>query len=59
MFGMFESLAKAVVSVATLPVSLAADFVTLGGAITDKHEPYTKTNLGNVYDNLKDAAKRD
>jgi hypothetical protein len=58
MFGMLESLTKAAISVVTLPVSLTADVITLGGAITEQEQPYTKTNLENVYGNLKDAAKR-
>ncbi|MBD9445773.1 MULTISPECIES: hypothetical protein [unclassified Rhizobium] len=38
---MFDRLIKAVVDVATLPVSVAVDVVTLGGALIDRSEPYT------------------
>lgn len=59
MFDILESLAKAAVSVVTLPVSVAADVVTLGGTLTDKDEPYTATNLSDAYQNLTNAAKPD
>ena len=58
MFGMLESLTKAVVGVVVeTPVALVADAVTLGGALTDKDEPYTATAVGTVVQNLKNAAK--
>lgn len=38
---MFERLIKAATDVVTLPVSVAADAVTLGGALMDRPEPYT------------------
>ena len=41
---MFDSLykaAKLATNVATLPVSVAADTLTLGGALTDRDECYT------------------
>lgn len=34
-------LLKAVVEVVKLPVDVAADVITLGGAMTDKAKPYT------------------
>lgn len=40
MFGMIESLAKAAAAVVTVPVAVVADVVTLGGALTDKDQPY-------------------
>jgi hypothetical protein len=55
MFGLLESVAKAAVSVATLPISVAADIVTMGGAVNDKEQTYTGENLSNVIDNLKNA----
>lgn len=56
MFGMLESLAKAATAVVTVPLSLAADVVTLGGACTDKDRPYTADALSDMVQNLKDAA---
>lgn len=55
MFGMFEDLAKAALSVVTVPVSVVADVVTLGGALTDKDESYTLEALSDLLDNLKNA----
>lgn len=55
MFDMIGSLAKAAVSVVTVPVAVAADVVTLGGALTDKDQPYTADALSNAFENLVDA----
>jgi hypothetical protein len=57
MFGMLESLAKAATAVVTVPVAVVADVVTLGGALTDKDKPYTADAVGDMVDNLKDAAR--
>ena len=54
---MFGELLKAAVGVVVLPVSLAADVVTLGGALTDKEEPYTVSNIEEVFKNLQDSYK--
>ena len=56
MFGMIESLAKASVALATVPVAVVADVVTMGGALTDKDQPYTADAFGDLVDNLKDAS---
>lgn len=53
---MFGDLFKAVVgAVVETPVALVADVVTLGGALTDKNEPYTATAVSKVIDNLNKA----
>jgi hypothetical protein len=57
MFGMLESLAKAATSVVTIPVSVVADVVTLGGSLTDKNETYTGQAVSDLVQNLSDAAK--
>lgn len=57
MFGMLESLAKAATAVVTVPVSVVADVVTLGGSLTDKDKPYTAEAVEDLVDNLKDATK--
>ena len=64
-FSMFESLAKASLGVLTVPVALVADVVTLssrtlsgttiGGACTDKEEPYTSEAVSDLVRNLKNA----
>jgi hypothetical protein len=57
---MFNSLMKAVVGVVIeTPIAVVADVVTLGGAMTDKKEPYTATAVKNAVENLQDATKPD
>lgn len=56
---MFGSLLKAAAAVVTVPVSLAADVVTMGGAMTDKERPYTADALSDLIQNLKDATEPD
>lgn len=38
---MFGKLFKVAIDTVTLPVSVAVDVVTLGGALVDRDEPYT------------------
>ena len=57
MFGLIESLAKAAVSVVSLPVAAVADVVTMGGALTDKDKLYTAEVASDLMKNLGDAAK--
>lgn len=57
MFGMLESLAKAAGAVVTIPVSVVADAVTLGGSLTDRERPYTADAASDLVKNLADATK--
>ena len=58
MFGLLENLTKAVVGIVVeVPVALVADAVTLGGSITDKHQPYTADALSKVMKSVSDATK--
>ena len=60
MFGVIEGLAKAVVGVVIeTPIALVADTLTLGGAITEKDEPYTATALKGVMKNIENVTKSD
>jgi hypothetical protein len=60
MFGILKDLTKATVGlVIETPLSVAADIVTLGGALTDKREPYTATAIKKVVENVENAAKPD
>ena len=60
MFGMFESLVKATVGVVVeTPLAVAADVITLGGALTDKAEPYTTTAAKKVVANVACATAPD
>ena len=53
---MFGSLFKAAVGVVIeTPLAVAADVATLGGALTDKKQPYTATAVQKVVQNIEDA----
>lgn len=54
MFGFLNSTLKAAASVVDIPVSVAADVVTLGGALTDKENTYTGEAAGRLVQNVKD-----
>ena len=56
MLNFLGSLAKATVGVVIeTPLAIAADFVTLGGSLTDKNEPYTSTAIKKIVKNVGDA----
>ncbi|OQB10779.1 MAG: hypothetical protein BWY21_00086 [Parcubacteria group bacterium ADurb.Bin216] len=57
MFGFLEDVAKAAIATVKLPISLVADVVTMGGALTDKDEPYTVENVSDIVKNLDNATK--
>ena len=52
---MFGSILKAAVGVVTTPVALAADVVTLGGALTNRETPYTVAQAEEIMKNLEKA----
>lgn len=55
MFDIFNSVVKAAVGVVKLPVSVVADVVTVGGALTGKEESYISKNISDVVKNLENA----
>lgn len=56
MFDILGGLTKAVVGlVVETPIALVKDAATLGGALTEKDEPYTITALSKVADNVSKA----
>lgn len=58
MFGMLESLTKAVVGVVIeTPVAVAADVITLGGSLTDREEPYTSEAISKVVENVQNSTQ--
>lgn len=60
MFGILGDLTRAVVGmVVETPIAIATDVVTIGGALTDKDEPYTATALKGVMQNVENATKPD
>lgn len=56
---MFTSLLKAAAGVITVPVSIVADVVTLGGSLNDQPEPYTARAVSDVLENLAKATDPD
>lgn len=56
---MLKNLLKAAVGVATAPVDVAADLITMGGALTDEEEPYTVKKVKEIKKNLDDASDPD
>jgi hypothetical protein len=60
MFESLKSLGKAVIGVVIeTPVAIVADVATLGGTLADKDEPYTKTALRKVMQNIEKATEHD
>lgn len=58
MFGIIGNLAKATVGlVVETPVAVVADFITLGGSLNDKRQPYTAEALQKVVKNITDTTK--
>lgn len=55
---MLGGLLKAAVGILIeTPVAIAADVVTLGGALTDRDTPYTAEAIGKVVSNVQNATK--
>jgi hypothetical protein len=52
---MFGSLLKAALAPVDIAVGVAADVVTLGGAITDQDKPYTAQAAERLMDNVEDV----
>lgn len=57
MFRFLESTLKAAASVVSVPVAVAADVVTMGGALTDKERPYTTETCSDLVQNVKDMTR--
>lgn len=55
MFDFIGNIAKAAVAVAVTPIAAAADLVTMGGELTDRHESYTGEKLRQAADALNRA----
>lgn len=56
--GFFGKLTKLALDVIETPIAVIKDVATLGGALTDKDEPYTLKKLkdiGNDYEEMKDS----
>lgn len=57
MWGLIESTVRAAASVVSVPVALAADAVTMGGALTDRDRPYTAEACSDLLKNVKGMTK--
>lgn len=56
---MFKNLMKTVTGIATLPLDVAADVVTMGGALSDKDQPYTAKKFSDIVESASRAADPD
>lgn len=54
MLGILGDIVKTTVDVATTPLSVAADVITLGGTLNDRDEAYTETSLNNILKDIED-----
>lgn len=52
---MFGKLIRAAYDTVTLPVAVAADLVTCGGALSDRDEPYTVEKAKRIVDDVLTA----
>jgi len=59
MFGILKSAAKAASAIVDVPVAMVADAVTMGGVMTDRDEPYTKSATSRLMQNVSDIADPD
>ena len=51
--GLFGKIVATVINVATIPVAVAKDVVTLGGVATDRREPYIVEKLKQIKDEAR------
>jgi hypothetical protein len=49
-----QGLCDAAIGVATLPVTVVADIVTMGGVLTDRETSYTGDQLGKIMQDIVD-----
>lgn len=50
----FGKLLKTTLDIATTPIDVAKDVVTLGGALTDQRKPYTAQKLDRLQDDAEE-----
>lgn len=60
MIKMLSGLTRAAVGVVVeTPIAIAADFVTLGGSLNERDEPYTATAVKKVVKNVQESTEGD
>lgn len=52
--GFLTQLTKAALNVVVTPAAVIADVVTMGGALTDKEEPYTASQVKKAFKDVQD-----
>jgi hypothetical protein len=55
--GVLQSLGKTVGSLITMPIAIVQDAVTMGGAFTDEHEPYTIQKAEKIIKSLQELER--
>ena len=55
--GLFGSILKTAIHVATTPIDLTKDVVTMGGVLSDKNTSYTEDKLKKLGKDLKQIEK--
>lgn len=53
----FRQLTKTIFDVCTIPVDVAKDIITMGGALTDEDVPYTIQKAKQLNNDLDDVRK--
>jgi hypothetical protein len=53
--GLFSAIIKTAINVATLPVDIVKDAITLGGISTEQDKPYTAQKLDQIKRDAEDA----
>lgn len=56
--GLFGNLVKLATDVVVLPLAVAKDVVTLGGAVTDE-DPATLDKLGDIVEDIEDVIENE
>ena len=49
------SLFKIIGKIATAPLTIAADVITMGGVLSDRRKPYTQSLLEDIGDEIDDS----
>lgn len=53
MLSIFQNSIKAAACIVDIPISVTADVITLGGALTEKEKPYTVEACSDLVKNIK------
>lgn len=59
LFDVLGSIGKAAVTIISLPVKAVADVITVGGAVTNRDEPYTSQAVNDLANQLQQVGAPD